>query len=702
MLIVAAWGKDMATITGTNGFDVLIGTGDSDDIFGLDGNDTIVGQGGNDTINGGNGNDQLRGEDGDDSLIGGEGDDTLDGGAGIDNVNAGDGDDAITLTSNDTIDGGVGTDRLLVSLLGVTVSAGIVFNHENISFSQLQTIFSSQISNVEIVEFSNLTNLDDVVFLGSTYTRSASINGGAGNDTITGGASGDTLNGAAGDDILAGGDGSDTLRIEDGNGTITVNTATGLATGTERNGSDQIAGFERYDLFGQTINFIGSSASETVQGSGTNVTLEGGAGNDTYILTQAVATIIEAVDGGTLDRVFVSTSFTQPLNVEFLGFVFGANGNFNLTGNVQNNTINGNNGNNILRGEDGDDVITAAGGNDVVLGGNGNDIINGDAGDDILAGGDGNDTLTGGAGANQYIGGIGNDIYIVAAATTAEAVGNTLFEAAGEGLDEVRVTLGVFSLDWFGSSELERLTATDNGNHGALIGNAFGNVITGGTGTDELFGRDGNDILNGGSGAANAMYGQQGDDRYVVGAVGDSVIEFAGEGIDQVEAQVANFTLGANIENLIFTGGATARIGVGNDLANIIRGESGADSLNGLDGDDIITGRSGADILQGGNGADQFRYDGGEAGMDRILDFVSGTDKIALSTAGFTPTATVDFISATGIGTPTSTNATIIYDSSTGIVYYDDDGSGASAAIALAQLNAGQSFAASDFIFYGP
>jgi Ca2+-binding RTX toxin-like protein len=103
-------------------------------------------------------------------------------------------------------------------------------------------------------------------------------------------------------------------------------------------------------------------------------------------------------------------------------------------------------------------------------------------------------------------------------------------------------------------------------------------------------------------------------------------------------------------------------------------------------------------LLIGGNGADQFRYNGGETGYDRINDFVSGTDKIALSTTGFIHTATVDFVSS-GAPAPTSTNSTFLYDGNTGILSYDADGTGAGAAVVLAQLNAGLSLTVSDFIF---
>lgn len=46
-----------------------------------------------------------------------------------------------------------------------------------------------------------------------------------------------------------------------------------------------------------------------------------------------------------------------------------------------------------------------------------------------------------------------------------------------------------------------------------------------------------------------------------------------------------------------------------------------------------------------------------------------------------------------------STNPTFLYDTNTGIVSYDDDGTGAHAAVQLAQLNLGLTLTVSDFVF---
>ena len=63
------------------------------------------------------------------------------------------------------------------------------------------------------------------------------------------------------------------------------------------------------------------------------------------------------------------------------------------------------------------------------------------------------------------------------------------------------------------------------------------------------------------------------------------------------------YTLGANLENLTFTGSGDFT-GTGNALGNVITGGTGNDALNGLDGNDTLNGGIGNDTLDGGIGAD--------------------------------------------------------------------------------------------------
>jgi Ca2+-binding RTX toxin-like protein len=91
-----------ATLSGTNGNDVIKGTPGNDVIQAFGGTDVIFGLAGNDTICGGDGDDVVQGSDGLDLLFGEAGNDVLQGGDKNDALNGG--------TGTDLCDGGAQTD----------------------------------------------------------------------------------------------------------------------------------------------------------------------------------------------------------------------------------------------------------------------------------------------------------------------------------------------------------------------------------------------------------------------------------------------------------------------------------------------------------------------------------------------------------------------------------------------------------------
>jgi Ca2+-binding RTX toxin-like protein len=132
-------------------------------------------------------------------------------------------------------------------------------------------------------------------------------------------------------------------------------------------------------------------------------------------------------------------------------------------------------------------------------------------------------------------------------------------------------------------------------------------------------------------------------------------------------------------------------------------GSSGADTLNGGAGNDVIVGGPGGDTLTGNGGADTFAFTAAPNGVvDRIADFASGTDKLAFAQSAFSALApgelsTAAFVQAAAAFT---SEQRIIHNQATGLVSYDADGSGGGAAIAVAQLNAGQVLKAQDIKVY--
>ena len=133
------------------------------------------------------------------------------------------------------------------------------------------------------------------------------------------------------------------------------------------------------------------------------------------------------------------------------------------------------------------------------------------------------------------------------------------------------------------------------GNADILVARAGANEVQGGTGSD---------VLDGVNGVV--MRGNAGNDLYIVESAADGVTELAAEGIDRVASYV-NYTLGANVENLLLRGGAIS--GTGNALANGLFGNANANTLTGLAGNDTLSGGSGADTMSGGADNDTYIVD---------------------------------------------------------------------------------------------
>ncbi|WP_119305168.1 calcium-binding protein [Dongia deserti] len=245
----------------------------------------------------------------------------------------------------------------------------------------------------------------------------------------------------------------------------------------------------------------------------------------------------------------------------------------------------------FLTATSGNDSIVGSWRAELINGGDGDDYINGMRGADTLVGGAGNDTLDGGAGfADKLIGGLGNDTYRV------DRVDDLVIEKAGEGIDLVQSSV-TYTL----STNVENLTLTGTSAINGT-GNELDNSLVGNSGTNQLKGLAGDDTLDGGGGV-DTLIGGSGNDRYIADS-NDTIIEDADEGIDTVVIQ-ANYTLGANLENLIL-GGSSNYAGTGNELNNRITGNSGANLLSGGDGDDTLDGGAGADTMVGGSGDDTF------------------------------------------------------------------------------------------------
>lgn len=150
-------------------------------------------------------------------------------------------------------------------------------------------------------------------------------------------------------------------------------------------------------------------------------------------------------------------------------------------------------------------------------------------------------------------------------------------------------------------------------------------------------------------------------------------------------------------ESLYGTSGNDAIYGFGG--SDSLYGRSGADRLDGGSGNDRLSGGSGADILIGGTGLDIFVFNTAIDAVDKIVDFSTIDDTIRLDDAIFSGLAVGTLASSAFYAGSAAHDSTdrIIYNQTTGALYFDADGTGSTAAKQFAQLSPGLAVSNADF-----
>jgi Ca2+-binding RTX toxin-like protein len=284
--------------------DSITGSATADQIDALAGADTVHGGDGNDFINGGAGDDSLYGQAGADTLIGSEGADRLDGGdAGNTGLNVASYITAGSLTIDvegnsdtghaigdtlfniqaivgsegaDTIIGGLAQDGVRVKSLS---GAGGNDVFRNIDTTQDTVSGGDGTDTIE----ANASGISIDMTTAGRYVSIEVVKGSGSDDIMTASSSSVTFYGEGGADALTGGSGSDTLYGGDGNDTLIGN-----------DGNDSLVAGLGVD------NLSGGAGDDTLdaRGAGVDDVLDGGASNDTFLMTYAASFGSALVDGG--------------------------------------------------------------------------------------------------------------------------------------------------------------------------------------------------------------------------------------------------------------------------------------------------------------------------------------------------------------------------------------------------------------------
>jgi Ca2+-binding RTX toxin-like protein len=753
------------TIIGNGGANILAGLGGNDLVNGAAGADTLYGGDGNDTLYGGVGNDLLAGDAGNDVLFGEAGDDTLTGGAGndlysVDSVNdrvveaasggydevyasvsyelsaqaetlflvgsayggfgtaganalvGSDGDNYLDAgAGDDFIGGGAGDDILMGADGSDELWGGAGADAFRLVPDTGADFIGDFTTGQDKLQVSSAFGFDAIVDGVHFFRGAAPVAGGTAPAFLYSTTSGYLFfdpdgNGSAGPVLVAVLGGAPDLRASD----FAV-----LAPGLP--GTDGDAG--------------NPAPAPITSGTGSNVFVYDGrnyytgtADGDQFLMQQANQGVTVDASGG---DDFVRAG-------AWADYLFGGEGS------------------DILYGGDGADTIGGGAGDDLLFGGvmlDGGTVV-GDSWRNDLYGGDGDDLLYVGWGADDHAyGGTGDDLYVVRYAPAVFPGASVYLEdEPGEGVDTV-LYVGTGSMAAATATGAQRppqvlangievlllaegtdaRDATGNGLANVMVGNSLANALSGGAGADQvdgrggddgLWGNDGSDLLHGGSGddtlyggAGNdalfgdagddVLWGGSGDDVYGVDSAADIVVEDAGQGYDEIYAQVS-YTMTGATETLYLVGSAQAGTGnggnntiIGNALANRLDGGAGNDLLSGGAGNDTLVGGVGFDELWGGAGADVFRLSP-DAGTDFIGDFTQGQDKLGV--AGAPVVAGVNFFKGAA-PTPQGSGAQWLYSTSSGYLLYDADGQGAAGPVVVAILNGVPDLHASDFVLGG-
>ncbi|MEM9009949.1 MAG: LamG-like jellyroll fold domain-containing protein [Pseudomonadota bacterium] len=211
-----------------------------------------------------------------------------------------------------------------------------------------------------------------------------------------------------------------------------------------------------------------------------------------------------------------------------------------------------------------------------------------------------------------------------------------------------------------------------------------------------VIGSNRNDVL-GGTEASEKIEARSGADR--VGAGDGNDVVLGGDGRDVLKGGAGNDFIRGDWHDDTLVGGTGDDTLDGGQHDDLMEGSYGNDQLIGGQGADTLKGGDGMDVLDGGWGADAYTFDiHGYPDTDTVENFTSGVDKIVLDSSVFDVSGSVGAAFVEGTRARDADDR-LIYDSATGKLFYDANGTGVGGPSLIARFGAGTEVNAGDIDF---
>ncbi len=390
--------------------------------------------------------------------------------------------------------------------------------------------------------------------------------GGMGRDELSGGAGNDVLEGEGGDDLLEGGTGDDTLRGGSENDRYVFDTDVVLGTDALVEGNSPLGGTD-------TLDFATSGLG---------------------IAADLASTRLVVVDGTT-------TVLTLDHPADVLENLISGSGDDVLRGNGLDNVLDAGAGDDVLEGRGGDDDLTGGAGNDLYL----FDADDALGHDDVFeASSRDTDTIDFGATTSRAV---GLDLGLTTSQVVAPTLSLALHTAAPD--QQVAMLGGMLVVVALVPTPFGTATPVSTG-----IENLYGGRYAPGTGTQDrlvgnsrdnvVWGREGNDDLDGGSAGYDILREERAGNwnlssTLLSDATTGETDTFAAGTFDEISLvgdEAANRLDASSFSGFVRLDGAGG--------ADVLIGGSGTNHLTGGPGDDVIDGSLGVDLLSEQRDAD--------------------------------------------------------------------------------------------------